>query len=532
MPAPITNEAPDAIKARGAFYTPPEIARFLADWAIRDRSDRVLEPSCGDGVFVGTAVERLKRLGSSDRQLVGVELEPQEAEKSRALAPGADIRTGSFFDVSVTDLGPIDAVIGNPPYIRYHQWSGESRTGGIARAAELGVELSSLASSWAPFVVHASSFLGPTGRLGLVLPAELLHTDYAGQVRDFLLRRFTSVVIVAFDRLVFADAQVDAVLLLASSDDEAGLRVVRVRDEHALAEVSMAGVGNGNGANGHVPDHRWSAAVDADAAALYSDLAASRRYRRLGEIASVDIGFVSGANSYFVLDADEVRQHALPDEALIPTVEKPSDLKGLTVRPEATRFLFRPDDATAELPAVSLYIEHGVALGISSRYKPRHRRPWYRVPLPHQVGDLLLTYMSHHTPHLVVSEGLRSSNLVHSVRLHDDADIDPRALAAWSLGSVWALAAEVEGRAYGGGVLKLETKEAERVLVPEPTERENNELMELFPKLDDLVLNGRQSEARSAVDSVLGVPSSVGDAAATFRARRQGRGARLGRARP
>ena len=526
MPAPSTNEAPDAIKARGAFYTPPDIARFLSDWAIRDGGDRVLEPSCGDGVFVAAAVDRLKRLGSGDAQLFGVELEPLEAEKARALAPGADIRTASFFDVLAGDVGTIDAVVGNPPYIRYHQWSGESRSGGIARAAELGVELSSLASSWAPFVVHGSSFLGPTGRLALVLPAELLHTDYAGQVRDFLLRRFSSVVIIAFDHLVFADAQVDAVLLLASGDDESGLRVVRVRDEHALAELSTVAMGNGTGPNGHVPDHRWSVAVDADAAALYAGLVACGRYRRLGDIASVDIGFVSGANSYFVLDADEVRQHDLPDEALTPTIERPSDLRGLTVRPDATRFLFRPDEATADLPEVSHYLEHGVELGIHTRYKPRHRRPWYRVPLPHQVGNLLLTYMSHHTPHLVVSGSVRTSNLVHSVRLREGAGVDPRVLAAWSLGSVWALSAEVEGRAYGGGVLKLETKEAERVLVPELPEPERGELIQLFPQLDDLVRNGRRREATAIIDQLLRVPSRIGEAAASFRARRQGRGAR------
>ncbi len=58
-----------------------------------------------------------------------------------------------------------------------------------------------------------------------MLPAELLHADYGQPVRDLLMARFGSVVIVAFDRMVFRDAQVDAVLLLASNDDRRGLRV-------------------------------------------------------------------------------------------------------------------------------------------------------------------------------------------------------------------------------------------------------------------------------------------------------------------
>lgn len=36
-------------KARGAFFTPPEVTRFLCEWAITSPEDRVLEPSCGEG---------------------------------------------------------------------------------------------------------------------------------------------------------------------------------------------------------------------------------------------------------------------------------------------------------------------------------------------------------------------------------------------------------------------------------------------------------------------------------------------------
>jgi adenine-specific DNA-methyltransferase len=40
-------------KARGAFFTPPAIANFLAAWAVRDDpSAQVLDPSCGESVFL------------------------------------------------------------------------------------------------------------------------------------------------------------------------------------------------------------------------------------------------------------------------------------------------------------------------------------------------------------------------------------------------------------------------------------------------------------------------------------------------
>jgi hypothetical protein len=259
-------------------------------------------------------------------------------------------------------------------------------------------------------------------------------------------------------------------------------------------------------------------------------LLASGRYRRLGEIASVNIGFVSGANSYFVLSEIVVRELGLPDRILIPTVDKPSDLRGLVVRPEETRLLFRPGDEESETPAVRRYLAEGVRQGIDARYKPRHRRTWYRVPLPRQVRELLLPYMSHRAPLLVGSGGARSTNLVHSVRLDDPAAIDPRVLSAWSLSSEWALSAEVEGRAYGGGVLKLETGEAERLLVPKFDTRETAELLRIFPMLDDWVRGGRRGAATAAVDEIAGTRAGdAAEAAGVFRLRRQGRGSRRNR---
>ena len=40
-------------KLRGAYYTPPAIAKFILQWGINGSTDfSILEPSCGDGVFL------------------------------------------------------------------------------------------------------------------------------------------------------------------------------------------------------------------------------------------------------------------------------------------------------------------------------------------------------------------------------------------------------------------------------------------------------------------------------------------------
>ena len=84
---PTGAETAESVKARGAFYTPDKITRFLSGWAVRTVDDRVLEPSCGDGAFVTALVERFEQLGVDrvGERLLGVERQPAEAEKARLI---------------------------------------------------------------------------------------------------------------------------------------------------------------------------------------------------------------------------------------------------------------------------------------------------------------------------------------------------------------------------------------------------------------------------------------------------------------
>jgi adenine-specific DNA-methyltransferase len=519
---PNTAETLAEVKARGAFYTPLRIATFLVAWAIRDQSARVLEPACGDGAFMVAASDRLSTLGATDASmLVGVEKSAEEAAKAHALVPNADVRRASFFDIDPADFeAPFDAVIGNPPYIRYHGFTGEDRAKGLARASAQGVQLTRLASSWAHFVVHATSFLEEDGRLGLVLPAELLVTDYAQPVRAHLLARFASVLVIAFDRMVFEDAQVDAVLLLASNDGPPGINVVRVADVAGLDSLDLSSLGQG-----HRPEDRWSTSINTEADTTYRALVASSAVQRLSELATVDIGIVTGANAYFVLTQTEAEAEGLPTQYLTGIVERPRDVPGLTVEPAETSLLLTiPQGDRPNHPAVATYLRKGEEKGVPKGYKCRVRKLWYAVPVPRKRPQAFLPYMTGDAPRLIVNRrGDWSTNLLHGVTLRETAP-DVRALSAMMLSSTTLLSAEVEGRPYGGGVLKLETREAERLLVPRVSEPVAAILARMHPELDALVREGRADRASRVVDAILGIdPRPFDEARSIFRSRRRDR---------
>lgn len=516
-------------KSRGAFYTPPTLTRFLVNWAIRGPEDRVLEPSAGDGAFLRTIVDRFEQLGRREiaDSLVGIEPDHVEALKCRSAAPGARILERDFFEVLPADLPTMSAVVGNPPYIRYHHWTGDQRRRSLERAQEQDVTLSSLASSWAAFVIHSAQFLGPEGRLGLVLPIELLTADYASAVRRYLPRRFASVLLLAIDQAVFPDARVSTVLMLASNDGPPGVRVQRVGRVDELDAAAVPSPGSTEaaepltvapGGNG-----RWNAALDPRASTVYQHLVSSRRFARLGSFADVDIGVVTGADQFFVLDRGRAAELELADEHLIEIVRRPAALAGLQADTVETSVLLSIGrEPTSDLAApVSAYLRYGESIELDRRYKCSHRRPWYAVPIPKARPQAFFRYMNHDAARLVTNEiGSLSTNLLHGVFLKPGT-ADVHAVSAAMLSSPTRLSAEIEGRTYGGGVLKLETKEAERVLVPTLTRRQEALLIDLFPRLDALVRGDGVAAASRLVDEALSFDhDEVIAAAGAYRQRR------------
>ncbi|MGH9851157.1 MAG: N-6 DNA methylase, partial [Blastocatellia bacterium] len=83
--AKLSSMPPTHQKLRGGYYTPQPVADFLAWWAIRSPRDRVLEPSCGDGILVESAIKALIERGAERRKAAnlvqGVEIEQAERLK-------------------------------------------------------------------------------------------------------------------------------------------------------------------------------------------------------------------------------------------------------------------------------------------------------------------------------------------------------------------------------------------------------------------------------------------------------------------
>lgn len=506
-----------ARKARGAFFTPVEITRYLTRWAVRSAEDRVFEPSAGDAAFLLAATERLQRLGAAAPRVDGVEIHAASAAAARrrvAEAGGtAHIRTADFFDVSPRP--EYTAVIGNPPYIRYQDFRGQVRAQSRRAALQAGVALSGLASSWAAFTVHSALFLRPGGRMALVLPAELLSVNYAAAVRKFLFDRFAHVELVMFDEQVFPEAEADIVLLLADGFDQgpSGHAVIH-RAHNAKSLTSELVQRNWSPRD---PADKWVSGLigNGPVDALHA-LHTAGRFAHLELWGDTTLGMVTGNNGFFALSPERVRELGLRRTDLLPLSPPGSaHLRGLTLSADQlaqlgeqgkSTQLFRPAGRLSA--AAQRYLDAGHAAGVHLAYKCRVRNPWYLVPVV-APADLLLTCMNADTPRLVTNRvKAHHLNSVHGVYLRDGlATLGRDLLPLAALNSVTLLHAEMTGRSYGGGILKIEPREADRWLMPAPeliVER-TAQLRAVRRRTGALLRNGQLLDAVHLVDDALGL---------------------------
>jgi adenine-specific DNA methylase len=457
--------AASADKVRGGYYTPAAVARFLARW-VRAAGPKILEPSCGDGTI-------LRELAVLSGRAHGVELVAPEAAKARAWAP---VDTENLFTwLRDTEAGGWDAVAGNPPYIRFGNWASDQREPALELMRSAGLRPTRLTNAWVPFVVASTILTRDGGRVGLVLPAELLQVTYAAQLRDFLLSRFAEITLVTFERLVFDGILQEVVLFCGVvGTGPARIRTVHLDDADALAgaELDVESV-HPAPALLHESEKWTKYFLPPGQIELLRTLKQSDTMTRLGCLADVDVGIVTGRNSFFTFTDTQAQALRLTPHC-VPLVSRSTQLSGLVYDSDCratdiaarhrTWLLDAPHNPTD--PALLEHIDAGEAAGVHSGYKCSIRKPWWRTPSL-WVPDLFMLRQIHLAPRLTVNAAAATStDTVHRVRVAPH--VDPTALAAVFHNSATFAFAEIMGRSYGGGILELEPAEAEQLPIPPP----------------------------------------------------------------
>lgn len=222
----------------GQHYTRSEVVDLINAFCIRKPDARVMDPACGGGTFLVRAYARKRALSNGKlhhrdliAQLFGFDISAFAANLTTINLVTRDliddenyprVAQQDFFNIrpnstpfvipfgdnrqqtALEAVGKVDAVVGNPPYIRQEK-IGEYYGGAqykrrlqeeIAEREAPGVSWSGRSDIHVYFFPHAATFLQEGGYLGLLTSSTWLDTTYGFRLQKYLLDNFEIIAII------------------------------------------------------------------------------------------------------------------------------------------------------------------------------------------------------------------------------------------------------------------------------------------------------------------------------------------------
>lgn len=157
----------------GQYFTPKVVADFMIEMANISQNSRILEPSCGEGVFL----DLLKQKGFNN--LTAFEIDQELAQEFDC------VRYESFVSAKIDEK--FDLIIGNPPYIRWKNLEDELKQ-------ELSTNpiwikyFNSLCDYLYIFILKSIELLNDNGQLIFICPEYWMNTTHSISLRNYMVQ--------------------------------------------------------------------------------------------------------------------------------------------------------------------------------------------------------------------------------------------------------------------------------------------------------------------------------------------------------
>jgi len=544
----------DRIKNLGAFETPKNIARFLATWAIRSPDDEVLDPGAGAGIFVEAALERLKELGKplgdALRQIYAVELDNERHADLSAklrdryrLQDTSHILREDFFNIAPsTDLSPemsralrVDAVVGNPPYVERARLR---NVRAIQRKVLSGlrerVPIHSVTDMYAYFILHSTSFLRDQGRLAFIVSDTWLSMDFGKPIKEFLVKNFELKAIVGFDKRVFPDVLVRAILLLMEKkiqlNPQTRIAFIQLRSHEAIEKLHLIlnGTSDGNGwakvvrvqQTSLAPNESWSKYLKGSK--IYFRVLQKPRMTTLGNLAHVSIGLQTLRREFYMFDPEKAQQYGIESRFLEPIVVSPRVAPHLIQNKDDVfnyvLYCDLPEDKLrgtrlfdyiklAEQQTTTPRGKRTIVKGIHNlpRIKKAGRVPWYNLKgeIERRCRGEILIPRRLYKKFLVVWNKAGVVANEDFINVHPKDPLSVQALLAVLNSSIGELVSRVHGQLYGGGVFDLRPDDVRGLPVMNVEQLNLEEKTRLEKAYSDFVETGDRGPIDKVVNELL-----------------------------
>lgn len=492
-------------KLRGAYYTPLQLSNAMVNLCASENIHTVLEPSCGDGVFLDSLrqLNLIEQIGTID----AVEIEPDEAEKVQRnyrTYQNLHVLNEDFFEFysrMVDAQTQYDLILGNPPYIRYQYLTETQRELQSNILTSHGMKANKLINAWVAFLVACVQLLSENGRIAFVIPAEILQVAYAEDLRLFLSEHLAKITLITFEQLVFPDIEQEVVVFIGEKGSvEKGIRIIEMSDLSGFDKLDLQQ--NGFQKMQHVKEKWTRYFTTAKEMELIQTIRTDKRFARFADYGIINVGITTGNNGYFSISEEVCDEYDL-ESVTLPLIGRSSHAHGIFFTDEdwkknkasgkSARLVNFPDIPIEDYPEQhKAYIALGEANGENVGYKCSIRDRWYIVPSV-WVPDAFFLRRNNFYPKFVLNLcNAVSTDTMH--RMKFNSDLKPENILLAYYNSISFAFTEICGRSYGGGVLEILPGEMGNIMLPKLDAIDEETCRSLLKRIDAVVREGDDIE--------------------------------------
>ena len=499
-------------KLRGAYYTPLQLANAMVILVASQNITSVLEPSCGDGVFLDSLASL--NLINDIPNITAVEIEPDEAEKvGNNYKDNANVHVlnEDFLDFYQRVYGKetYDLILGNPPYIRYQYLTEEQREIQSSILTSHGMKSNKLINAWVAFLVACVQLLSENGKIAFVIPAEILQVVYAEDLRLFLSNQLSKITLLTFEQLVFPDIEQEILVFIGEKGkEEKGIRIIELSNLEDFKKLDL----NSNGFQKlkHVKEKWTKYFVSAEEIKVIQSIRDDKRFTKFADLALINVGITTGNNSYFSVDKTTNERYDLTSVTL-PLIGRSSHAHGIyftdkdwqeNIKADKRAMLISfPDTPYEEYPAKHKeYIELGERNEENKGYKCSIRDRWYIVPSV-WIPDAFFLRRNNLYPKFVLNR-CNAVSTMHRIKFNEGVNAENVLLSYYN--SISFAFTEICGRSYGGGVLEILPGEVGNIMLPVIKNIDEALKNKLLERIDIIIRNDEDIEkALDLVDQKL-----------------------------
>lgn len=485
-------------KLRGAYYTPLQLANAMVNLCASEDIHTVLEPSCGDGVFL----DSLKQLSFIEKidSVDAVEIEPDEVkivQNNYLNYHNVHVQNEDFFEFysrMVNTQKQYDLILGNPPYIRYQYLTETQRELQSSILTSHGMKANKLINAWVAFLVACVQLLSENGRIAFVIPAEILQVAYAEDLRLFLSEHLAKITLITFEQLVFPDIEQEVLVFIGEKGSkEKGIRIIEMNDLSGFENLDLQQ--NGFQKMQHVKEKWTKYFTTAKEMDLIQTIRADKRFAKFADYGLINVGITTGNNSYFSISEKTCNEYDL-ENVTLPLIGRSSHAHGIFFTNEDwernkasgknARLINFPDIPIEDYPdRHKAYIALGEEAGENEGYKCSIRDRWYIVPSV-WVPDAFFLRRNNLYPKFVLNRcNAVSTDTMHRMKFYPGVNPENILLAYYN--SISFAFTEICGRSYGGGVLEILPGEMGNIMLPKLDDINEETCRSLLKRIDTIV---------------------------------------------